>query len=327
MKEVVIALCTPDLNRPMARRAIEAVRATDLRRAELMILDNAYDAHFHHPTVMQEMLVYASGRPVIFMDDDAVVRQTDWIDRLFDTATLAQAAVVGCVHTAPSGEINHTGMLVYSDGTTTQARESARSGQPFIYAPSVSSAVVLVMNNRGLEFDRQYEKYHHDTDIGIAAWHQGQKVACALGLEVMHVQADYASRVSDVAALFARDLERFRAKWGGYITSGLYARSELASWKPLAEAPNWDGVYNEASRAKSTDPSAAREQFASLIERCPNAWHRAGAHYHLYTLDGRREHLEKCVAENPRHLKAAELLRELDERACPERSRGATVDA
>src|SRR5918912_1569579 len=100
MKEAIVAFCTPDLNRPMARRAMEALRTTDLSRAELMILDNVYDAGFHHPSVMQSMLVYAAGRPVIFMDDDAVVGQADWIDRLFETATESDAAVVGCVHTS-----------------------------------------------------------------------------------------------------------------------------------------------------------------------------------------------------------------------------------
>jgi hypothetical protein len=315
MKEAIIAFCTPDLNRPMARRAIEALRATELRRAELMILDNSYDAHFHHPTVMQEMLVYASGRPVIFMDDDAVVKQADWLDRLFDAATRARAAVVGCVHTSPAGEINHTAILVHSDGSTTQARQGASAGEPFVHVPSVSSAVMLVMNDRGLRFDLQYEKYHHDTDIGIAAWNQGEKVVCALDLHVMHVQADYASRVSNVGDLFARDLARLQRKWQPYITSGLYECPELASWKPLAAAPNWDAVYNDASRLKSTDGDGARARFRSLIERCPNAWHRAGAHYHLYTLDGGREHLEKCLTENPNHLKAAALLQELDGRA------------
>jgi len=315
MKEAVIAFCTPDLNRPMARRAIEAVRSTDLRRAELMILDNAYDAHFHHPTVMQEMLVYASDRPVIFMDDDAVVKQADWIDRLFDAATRARAAVVGCVHTSPAGEINHTAILVHSDSTTTQARQRPSTGEPFVHVPSASSAVMLVMNDRGLRFDLQYEKYHHDTDIGITAWNQGERVACALDLQVMHVQADYASRVSHVGDLFARDLERFQRKWQPYITSGLYECPELASWKPLAEGPNWDAVYNDASRLKRTDGDGARARFRSLIERCPNAWHRAGAHYHLYTLDGGRDHLEKCLTENPKHLKAAALLQELDGRA------------
>lgn len=312
MKEALIAFCTPDLNRPTARRAVEAVRGTDLRRAELTILDNVYDADFHHPAVMQEMLVYAAGRPVIFMDDDAIVKQADWIDRLFATATQADAAVVGCVHTAPGGETSHTGILVHSDGTTTLSRHTARSSEPFVFAPAVSSAVMLVLNDRGLAFDRQYEKYHHDTDIGIAAWHHGARVACALDLEVIHAQADYASRVSNVGDLFARDLARFQDKWLPYIQSGLYACRELAPWKPLADAPNWDVVYNETSRLKSSDADRARRQFRSLIERCPNAWHRAGAHYHLYTLDNDREHLVKCLAENPNHQKAASLLRALD---------------
>ena len=103
----------------------------------------------------------------------------------------------------------------------------------FQIGASEMDVFMLVMNDRGLRFDLQYEKYHHDTDIGVTAWNQGEKVACALDLQVMHVQADYASRVSHVGDLFARDLERFQRKWQRYITSGLYECQELASWSRL----------------------------------------------------------------------------------------------
>jgi len=71
----------------------------------------------------------------------------------------------------------------------------------------------------------------------VAAWAQGDKVACALDLAIMHVQADYASRVTNVTEVFARDEARFREKWRSFAAS-LYERDDLQHWKRLAESRN-----------------------------------------------------------------------------------------
>jgi hypothetical protein len=309
VKETIIAFCTPDMNRPTARRAIESLKTTDLRRAELMILENAYDDRFRHAAVMDEMLTYANGRPVIFMDDDAIVREPAWIDRLFQAATESGATVVGCAHTSVAGERNHTGILVYRDGSTELTREAASGA--YAYVPAVSSALMLVLNDRGLRFDTRYEKYHHDTDIGLAAWSRGEKVACALGLEIEHAQADYAAKVSNVRDLLTRDLGRFREKWDPFIRDGLYERAELARFAGPSAETNWDLAYSQASALEDREPETAAQRFRGLIARCPNDWHRAGAHFHLYMLERDPRHLEACLAENPAHRRAAALLAEL----------------
>jgi hypothetical protein len=243
------------------------------------------------------------------MDDDAIVRDRAWIDRLFRTAEDAGAAVVGCAHTSVTGERNHAGILVYQDGSTELTRDTPPG--PHAYVPAVSSAVMLVLNDRGLRFDARYGKYHHDTDIGLAAWACGERVACALDLEVVHVQADYAARVANVGDLLARDLARFQDKWRAFIAGGLYDRPELSRFAPLARATNWDLVYNEASALETRDPARAAQHFRELIAQCPNDWHRAGAHFHLYPMERDPHHLEACLAESPGHQRAAALLRDL----------------
>jgi hypothetical protein len=53
----------------------------------------------------------------------------------------------------------------------------------------------------------------------------------------MHVQADYASRVTNVTEVFARDEARFQQKWRSFAAS-LYEREQLQHWKRLAESRN-----------------------------------------------------------------------------------------
>jgi hypothetical protein len=308
MKETIIALCTPDMNRPMAREAIERLKSTDLRRAEVMIFDNAYDDRFHHPSIMEEMLNYAAGRPVVFMDDDVLLRDADWMDRLFQTADESGAAIVGCAHVLASGELNHRGILVYHDGSTELLRQIPGGDGGFVYSPAVSSALMLVKNTDGLHFDLQFEKYQHDVDICISAWKSNYRVACALNLEIVHTQAEYMSRVPGFREVLDRDIRRFQQKWQHFAANGFYQAPELAAYATLAQDTNWERFYNEASLSKSADPQRSANLFRQLINQCPHSWHRAGAYFHLYLLEKEPEHLRSCLGLNPSHQKAAALL-------------------
>ncbi len=309
MKEILIVLCTPDMHRPAAKRGLHALKQTDLTRAELLIQDNAYHDRFHHAAVMDDMLAYAAGRSVVFMDDDVVVRDREWIRKLTDAAATADAAVTGCLHTFAGGEPQHAGILVYEDATTELLRTPPDAGS--IYTPAVSSALVLVRNRDGLRFDRQFEKYQHDVDLCLEAWANGRFVACATDLVVVHEQAEYMRQKPEFREVLSRDVDRLREKWAAFARSALYARRELAAFVRLAAQTNWERRYNEASRLTSHDPDGSASLFRRLIDECPHAWHRAGAYFHLYRMERRPELLEACVRENPHHVKAVDLLREL----------------
>jgi hypothetical protein len=311
MKEIVLVFCTPDMHRPMARRAIRALKATDLTPAELMILDNAYDERFHHPAVMDEMLQYAGGRPVIFLDDDVVVQQHDWIARLRNAVREHDAAVVGCVHTFATGERQHSGILVHRDASTEMLRDVADDNASATARPALSSALMLVRNTDGLRFDRRFEKYQHDVDICLAAWSAGRTVMCTTDLVVIHEQAEYMRRRPEFHEVLQRDMARLCEKWAGFAASGLYARPELRRFAAPASEANWERVYNDASRLETHSPADSASRFRDLATRCPHSWHRAGAYFHLYKLEHRVDDLQACVRENPYHVKAADLLREL----------------
>jgi glycosyltransferase involved in cell wall biosynthesis len=117
-KDTILFMCSPDIRRLNARRAIASVKATDLSRAELYVIDNGFDPRFNHSVVMNDMLRHAerTGRNVVILDDDVEIHRYDWLDRLYSAADDLGADIVGCVHTDARGTVNHMGIVPDEDG-------------------------------------------------------------------------------------------------------------------------------------------------------------------------------------------------------------------
>ncbi len=301
MKDIQIVLCTPDMHRPTARKCIERLKATDLSRAELNIIDNAYDKSFSHPAVMESFLRNAEDTPIIFLDDDVFIEDRDWIYTLWEEAAKHDAAIAGCIHTFESGEINHQGVLVYDDASTELLREPLAT-KPFV--PAVSSAVMLVKEPKRLSFNTALKKYQHDIDICLLAWQQGMQVICCSDLQVVHIQAEYMSTRADFRPVFAQDSQTFQEKWREFTGKDLYGIPELLPFGDFSKGKNWERFYNEASLKSTDKPELAIPMFQEVSKDCPHSWRRANAYYHLYRLEGRASHLENCLQLNPDHMKA-----------------------
>jgi GT2 family glycosyltransferase len=305
MNNFLIAICTPDSFRPSAKALITDLKKTNLASADLLILDNCYEPGFIHAEAMNAVLDYAQDQWVFFLDDDVRIRQPDWIETLVSAGDSKDAEVIGCVHTHPSGEVNHAGVIVHSDGSTELLRVVPDTPN---YAAAVSSAVVAVRPGTELRFDTQFAKYQHDLDLCLDAWKRGLKVALIPTLSVVHEMAGYHSTLEPPAVAYQRDAAKFQAKWADFSRERLYQISELAGLAELAQSPNWEAAYNQASALRATDPAAAAVAFRKLISVCPVDHLLAGAHFHLFHLEGGKEHLVMCLELNPSHGKARELL-------------------
>ncbi len=311
MKDVRIILCTPDINRPVTRKAIDHLKNTDLSRAELLVIDNCFDADFRHAVTMDSFLRTAESKSIIFLDDDVFIGDSDWISKLTETARTSNASIVGCSHTFAGGEINHRGILVYKNATTEMMRSTVAKNGNYAYVPALSSAVMLVTEPEHFFFDKSFSKYQHDTDICLQAWKQGEKVACALNLEVIHIQGDYMSTNKDFRMLQNTDDSYFQQKWQSFTTDSLYENPELKNYASLAEAVNWEKLYNEATLLLATDPETSVRILREIIENCPYDWRAGSAYYHLYRIEGKQSHLENCIQLYPYHVKAQSELSEL----------------
>ena len=305
MNNYLIAICTPDSFRPSAKALITDLKKANLASADLLILDNCHESGFKHAEAMNAVLNYAQDQWVFFLDDDVRIRQSNWIRELVSASDSSGAEVVGCIHTHPSGEVNHAGAIVHLDGSTELLRVTYDTPR---FVAAVSSAVVGVRPGTQLRFDTQFEKYQHDLDFCLEAWKRGLKVALTPTLSVVHEMAGYYSTLEPPAIAYQRDAAKFQKKWADFTRERLYQLSELASLAELARSPNWEVAYNQASALSAPHPAAASAAFRQLISVCPVDHFRAGSHYHLFRLEGKKEHLIMCLELNPSHIKARELL-------------------
>ncbi len=308
MKDVLLVLCTPDHRRETARRCLETVRSTDLSRAELLIVDNAWDAGFQHPATMERFRVLGGNRPIIYLDDDVEIDTSDWIERLLATHRSSGANVVGCRHRSREGTPNHVGAQVFRDGTTEILCERPAEAGPGPFVPAVSSAVMLIADPTRVRFDLRFAKYQHDLDVGLQTWEQGGRVACCPELSVVHVMGDYATTRPEVIGRFWPDATRFREKWQTFASESLYVIPELAGFAATARQSNWLMVYREASARQPHEPDLAAEVFRRIARECPTPERVSGAWFHLYQIEGERSHLEACLEAEPGHRKARALL-------------------
>ncbi|MBF0344887.1 MAG: hypothetical protein HQL06_11730 [Nitrospirae bacterium] len=312
-KDTLIVMCSPNLRLVSAKRAVGSLKATDLRRAELILLDNCYDKGFSHPIILNKMLKIAVRRHknVIFLDDDIEVYDYHWIDRLYDVSTKLNASVIGCVNIFEDGEINNAGHFVDSDGVYESMCDFMHDHIDIfnnaVYVPTVCSAVMLVKNCDSFYFDTRYLKETHDLDLCIQAWYTGKRVACALDLKIVHHHSYVAQNNPDYNSVYYHDCSHFSKKWSDFLPYLLNV-PQLKQYKRYGQRQTWTHYYFRATRMKLIDKQRAIEMFTRITTDCYNERTRANAYYHLYQIEGNHTLLEQCLQANPCHKTAAEQL-------------------
>jgi hypothetical protein len=317
-KDTLLVMCSPDIYRLNARRAINSVKTTDLSRAELCVIDNAFDSSFNHSVVMNEMLRHAAqtGRNLVILDDDVEIYRRDWLDRLYEAGDTMGADVVGCTHTDDAGNVNHMGEFVYDDGLTESIFDFmfdpryVKDGATCV--PTLCSAILLIRNCARYSVDVQFKKYKQDLDLCMQAWAQNQRVAIALDLRLIHSRGATGDRNPNYARLMSEDTALFAKKWVPFIDT-LYANPELQQFRHRSVEANWARYLVRAARHRYIDKDDAIAMYRRIVSECFDPAPVAMAHFHLYSLTGDIEHLRGCNRVNPCHQAARQKLVEAGE--------------
>lgn len=314
-KDTIIHLCSPDINRLVARRCLGSLKATDLSRAELHISDNNYDRGFSHPVLMERMLRMAEkrGMNLLFLDDDVEITRFDWIDRLYEVSADMGADIVSCVHTNDSGDINHVGEFIRSNGTTLSIWDMRHQTDSVVngavYAPVLCSAVMLVKNPGRYHMDTNFKKYKQDLDICMQAWEKSERVALALDMRIIHNKGFTGEQNKAFGQLFADDAGYFANKWRDKLDA-ILSKPELIQYKGLETINGWGHWYAYATDYISVDKEESIRLFREIAQECYVPKLVAGAYYYLYKLTGDVDAIRTCNRINPCHLAAQKLLRD-----------------
>ncbi len=318
-------MCSPDLNRLSARRAVNSLKSTDLSRAELVLMENNYAADFSHPRVMAEKLTYASqqGLNIVFVDDDVEIYQPHWLERLYEVSHRLKADIVSGVQVFDDGSIDCVGEYIDEHGFTDAIGRIKRQTDFIIdnamgvenvenaaYVPALYSAVMLVRHCGAFQIDTQYTKDKHDLDLCMQAWQKGKRVACALDLKLIHHRGFTGDSQPGKQDSFVKDARLFAQKWKSFIPE-LYNRPELQPYKQFNfRDQTWTKYYNLASLLKQEEPQTASKMFTRISRYCYNDRLKGGAFFHLFQLQKDKTFLVKCLQVNPCHRGARKTLEE-----------------
>jgi len=317
-KDTIILMCSPNIYHLNAQRAINSVKTTDLRRAELIVVDNQYDPNFSHTIIMDKMLQFAAkeGKNIIYLDDDVEIYDYDWIDHLYNAADRLEADIVGCAHIFENGAVNHEGYYIDLDGASefiiNFRHKPGEVISGAVYVPTLCSAVMLVRDCGSFHFDDKYKKYQQDLDICMQAWQMGKKVACVLGLRVFHQSGYTAGSSPNFGSIYGEDAAYLAKKWSDFIPAMLDI-PELRQYKTFGQKQQtWLGYYKVAGlKLRNNKKEEAIKMYRHIAKDCYNQKIRSGACFHLYLLEKKESYLKECLKANPCHGGARRYLQEL----------------
>lgn len=258
----VVVLCW---NRwDLTRRCLDSLRAhTDLTRAEVLVVDNgstdetpeALAAYpwvrtLRNPTNLgfvrgnnAGLAATPPGSDVVLLNNDVLVEQHDWLERLQECALSApDAGVVGCRLTMPDGRLLHAGTYVLPDTLWGQQIGAGEAEVGQYAADRTVEGIVfacaylrreLIESIGGLSED--FESYFEDTDYCLRAREAGFRTVCCGSVTLVH--DEHGSTTGDPAffdGLFKKSRKVFERKWKARLEER-YTRS--LSWQSILNFP------------------------------------------------------------------------------------------
>lgn len=219
---------------------------------------------------------------VITLNNDIVITQGDWIERLQETAYQApQVGIVGCRLVEPDGHLNHAGsyMPPFSLQGEQLAGRELDVGQ-YTARRKVQCTVAAVMYVKREVIDKigglhkEYFSYYEDTDYCLEATKAGYEIWYAGDVNLLH-HHNTSTKVNkvDFWGMYLESKEIFTRRWGKWLqdqqTAGPvhwwsvfeYPRGYAMASKALASAlqlagaqVSYSNVYDQDTEGHSRNP-------------------------------------------------------------------------
>lgn len=176
---------------------------------------------------------------VILLNNDIIITQDDWIEKLQDAAYAADdVGVVVCRLTSPDGHLHHAGSFVPVE---TFRGQQLAGGQLDVgqhnLVREVESGVAAVMYIRREclaevgPLDPDYFSYFEDTDYCLKARAAGFKVLYTGEVSLLHFQnTSVAVNKVDFGAMYGESRQIFLSKWASYFKEKYTQEVVWHSW-------------------------------------------------------------------------------------------------
>lgn len=182
----------------------------------------------------------AEGDVLVFLNNDTVVLQSDWIERMLEFATQPDVGAVGCKLLFPSGRVQHAGVALGMGGVaghfglgTGRRAGGWLGGALGPYEVSAVTAACLMVERGKFEavggFDAENLPVDlNDVDLCLRLDAQGWRTICDCRAVLAHYQSASRGGPIRLQSVYRKEREYFLARWGAAVRSDPYFNPNLS---------------------------------------------------------------------------------------------------
>ncbi|HMN71995.1 MAG TPA: glycosyltransferase family 2 protein [Rhodoblastus sp.] len=186
-------------------------------------------------------VAHARGDTIVFLNNDTVILQRDWIERMLEFAVRPDVGAVGCKLVYPNGRVQHSGVVLglggvaghFGDGIGRRAR-GWLGGSLGPHETSAVTAACLMVERDKFETVQGFDEKNlpielNDVDLCLRLDARGWRTICDCRVIVAHHEsASRGGATLRLQRVYRKEREYFAATWGGAIRSDRYFNPNLS---------------------------------------------------------------------------------------------------
>lgn len=200
---------------------------------------------FNFSRLCNQAAAEARGRVLVFLNNDTIVTQPDWLSRLADWTGRPGIGVVGAKLLYPSGRLQHCGLVLGLGGLAAHIDAGAPGDQPGYLGrrdtPHEVAAVTgacLAVTRANFDsvggFDSEgFPVELGDVDFCLRLGERGLRTVVATDVVLVHHESASRGRGRQAGNLYAHEQAQFLRRWGARLPDDPYFHPAL-SLKSLA---------------------------------------------------------------------------------------------
>jgi GT2 family glycosyltransferase len=182
---------------------------------------------FNFSRLCNEAAAAAQGDVLVFLNDDTVVTQADWLSRLLVWATRAECGAIGPKLLYPSGKVQHGGIVVGLGGYAAHIESGAPGADPgycgrldVTHEVSAVTGACLVVEKAKFDavggFDvEEFPIELGDVDLCLRLESRGWKTVLVPEVSLVHRESTSRGHATDRHVRYAWEHAHFAARWHG----------------------------------------------------------------------------------------------------------------
>jgi GT2 family glycosyltransferase len=188
---------------------------------------------FNYSEVNNYGVSRGSGDMVLFLNNDTEAINADWLERMLEHALRREVGAVGARLYYPNDTVQHAGVIVGLGGIAGHSHKGFKRKSPgytnrlwMVQNYSAVTAACLMMRREVFQeaggFDPGYPLAYNDVDLCMKLVSRGYLIVWTPWAELYHYESMTRgiADTPDKLKHFFAEMQRFRAKWSGYVIKG-----------------------------------------------------------------------------------------------------------